>query len=621
MSEPAAKIKKSRSNYGERYRLDQCGRLLKLSGCLTCRRSRVKCDEAIPTCKRCQRLDLRCEQPSFQITLGERRRGLGPLKSRTPESWSPSSILPDLPPSSIIGSPPANVLGSEQTMELYDGMDENWSTTYPSSGTDYSNSLTSLQPLNMTGIMRLNDEWLLPYPQSTEIPFTGVEHQLKSLSLAPCIPAEAITIRGVPLTDIEKRALVYFRTSFSLSQTTRDPEFSTTTLLLQLNTKSSPMLLHLILAVSLYDLQTRGEAHDHAENMAQRHYEDGAAELAQALQSEQPADHIAVLSSLYCVYAYMSRQVSVSSHKLNRLSFTAIDYIKRTGLDVLFLVPNLSSAASQTPSMEKTKAENSLIARLIMWIFKINAQCCFLGCTPSVLGYFEARPELLDAIYATSRLALQLNWGKSYPISQSIRDIESNLSIDFMLELLVMPYKISQCSHISGSSNTDSDIFAKLRNTMDRMEVVRYSCSFFWLMMAGAVFYYGSSEMTLQPAMKLKCATSATMFYATKLYLLRCGPNPFGTQDCPEAAHALGQLLLFAKHVCISGAPQPVYEFQRSLFIACLETGDTIHQEWLTSKIFDPRFQGVLEKVFQMKRRAGGEIGIDSIKGLLARRT
>jgi hypothetical protein len=120
--------------------------------------------------------------------------------------------------------------------------------------------------------------------------------------------------------------------------------------------------------------------------------------------------------------------------------------------------------------------------------------------------------------------------------------------------------------------------------------------------------------MTLQPAMKLNCATSAAMFYATKIYLLSCLSGRFGAGGSSEATSALGHLLLFAKHVCMEGAQQPVYEFQWSLFIACLETNDMIHQEWLQSKICDPRFRGSLERIFAMKRIAGGEIYLKDVR-------
>jgi hypothetical protein len=123
--------------------------------------------------------------------------------------------------------------------------------------------------------------------------------------------------------------------------------------------------------------------------------------------------------------------------------------------------------------------------------------------------------------------------------------------------------------------------------------------------------------MTLQPAMKLNCATSATMFQATKLYFLRCYSGPFGAQGSPEAAHTLGQLLSYAKHVCASGSPQPVYEYQWSLFIACLETNDMIHQEWLESKICDLRFREAVDRMLVLKRASGGEIDLNSVRRIL----
>lgn len=404
--------------------------------------------------------------------LAERRRGFGPLKSRDPETWTPPSILPNSISSPSVESPQAT--GSENDhppMELYDGMEQNWSTNYPSPGTDYSGSLASLRPLDTMGIMELNADWLLPYPQNIEMPFTNVGHQLKTLSITSATPVNAITIRGLPLSDVEKQALDYFRTSFSLSQTTRDPQWSTTTLLLE-HRMSSPMLLHLILAVSLYDLQARGEIQDHGGSIAQRHYEEGAQELAHALQSEQNIDHIAVLGSIYCVYAYMSRQICVSSSKINRLSFTAMDYIKRKGLDARFLVPYAVSSESQPSTLNRSKADDSLMARLIMWLIKIDASCGFLGCNPSILKYFEAQPESLEATQATSRLALQLNWGRDYPISQSIRDIESNMSIDFMADLLIMLYRISQLSQPRALPEGVTFEPTDLANRMDRLEVV-----------------------------------------------------------------------------------------------------------------------------------------------------
>lgn len=542
--------------------------------------------------------------------------------SRSVEVWSPKPILPNIMLLPAPESPITNDNGAEQGMlGLYDDSVESLLEIYPSSGVQLVTALDKIAPLN--GIPGFGDGWLLPHPQEFNSQLNhGLGHtQLRSISTPSAISLDTITLEdGTYLNEDEKKALDYFRTCFSLSQTTRDPQWSTTTLLLEHSVKCSAMLLHLILAVSLYDVQSRGDLPLPTDQLAQRHYESGARSLAKALENEEHSDHVAVLGSIYCVYVYMSRQAFLNSSKINRLSFTALGYIKRKGLDVLFLTPYPQSSAIQSAGADIVKAEQSLIARLIMWLFKIDAQCSFFECKPSLLEYFQTRQVLLDGIVGTSRLALQLNWGRNYPISQSIRDIESNMSIDMMMELLMMSHKISKYSQSSVFEGNDFEC-AELRNEIDKLEVVSRLClsprSCLTEQKYGAVFYYGSSEMTLQPAMKLNCATSATIFYATKIYLLRCGPSPFGAHGSPEATQALGQLLVFARHVCFGGAQQPVYEFQWSLFIACLETNDMIHQEWLESKICDTRFRGALERIFFLKRSTAGEVDLNIARRIL----
>lgn len=120
-----------------------------------------------------------------------------------------------------------------------------------------------------------------------------------------------------------------------------------------------------------------------------------------------------------------------------------------------------------------------------------------------------------------------------------------------------------------------------------------------------AVFYYGSAENIFQPSMKLNCANSATTFYALLIYLERTGPSSFGAFRSPAVQRALSQLLTFARHVCPTPTQQPLYEFQWSLFIASIETNDSIHQEWLQDRIFDSRYKTASQRILDLKRTSG----------------
>ncbi|KAK1470671.1 hypothetical protein CCUS01_00786 [Colletotrichum cuscutae] len=62
------------------------------SGCVTCARSKVKCSEDRPTCQRCSRLQRHCQWRGDHVSLRERRRGFGPVKSRL--QYMPPPILP-----------------------------------------------------------------------------------------------------------------------------------------------------------------------------------------------------------------------------------------------------------------------------------------------------------------------------------------------------------------------------------------------------------------------------------------------------------------------------------------------------------------------------------------------
>jgi hypothetical protein len=356
---------------------------------------------------------------------------------------------------------------------FYDDLDGDWLETYSNPGLAYPSPAGIDHPFDTAGTVDLNIGWLLPYPQEfSNLQRPDMGHvQLKSISTPATLASQHITLEGVALTQSEEKALAYFRTHFSLSQTTRDPQWSTTALLLEHSWKCSPMLLHLILAVSMYDLQSHGDMFSRTDQTPQRHYERGAQSLAQALQSADFSDHIGVLGSLFCVYAYMSRQTFVSSSKVDRLSATALDYIRKKGLDVLYTIPNPASSATQPPSVAAMKSDQSFIARLIMWLVKIDSHCAFVGCKSSLLEYFQSRRGLLDGIQATSRLALQLNWGKNYPISQSIRDIESAMSMDMLADLLIIMYKIN----VFGQNITQTTIepqFVELKREIDSIEVV-----------------------------------------------------------------------------------------------------------------------------------------------------
>ncbi|TGO15829.1 hypothetical protein BTUL_0035g00330 [Botrytis tulipae] len=575
-------------------------------GCLTCRGKKVKCDERLPSCGRCERLKLDCQQPCSRIlpSVRERRRGAGPIKSRDSD-WSPQSLSPALQVSEKQPQEPEALLN-----HYLSGYDHGLAAAAASASSfsvgHHEGASQNQAPIIEAGADMLLDpvaEWLLPDPQSLNV-YTRTNYS--PLSFEPLAIADILSTRerslenGMSLNNDEELALTHYRTAYSLSQTTRDPHWSTPTLLLIHALKHSEMLLHLILAVSLHDMPSNPDSVSRLRQTGHKHYEKGTEQLMQALQCENPADHLAILAAFYCIHMYMSRSNGTIISKLDRLSLTAIEHLTKHNLIVTHAQSSLAKQSST-----KSGAERSLIARIIMWLLKMDAQGSFLGCKPNLANHFQAHPDQLLAIQAESRLALQLNWGAEYPISQSIRDIESCLPVDMMSDMLILCCKISEFSHKPPCTEVDV-MQESLQKEFAALEI-RF----------GAVFYYGSSNMTLQPAMKLNCANSATVFYALQIYFARCRSSPFGAESATEIKTALSQLLRFAMYVSPAGSQQPVYEFQWSLFIAAIETNDMIHQEWLQGRITDHRLRKSLQGISTFKRNNLGVISFSKVKEII----
>lgn len=91
-------------------------------GCLTCRTKKVKCDEQAPECRRCQRLDLRCEWTratgKSRVTANSRRR----------ERTALPNILPKIDMNAVDFQ--------DDLLGLFDGWPLSFGTFPPSSNED-----------------------------------------------------------------------------------------------------------------------------------------------------------------------------------------------------------------------------------------------------------------------------------------------------------------------------------------------------------------------------------------------------------------------------------------------------------------------------------------------------
>jgi hypothetical protein len=321
--------------------------------------------------------------------------------------------------------------------------------------------------LDSREVIDTEPEWLLPNSQRGDSWHrTHVESDNFQSLFLPLLPSINDSISEVSslLNADEKRAMMHFANTFSQKQTTRDTQWSVPSLLTRHALRSSTLLLEVILAVSLFDLSSSSDSgnSNNTLRIAQKHYETGTQKLVEALRSDDSTDRVGILGAFYCIYSYMLRQKSIDIMKLDRLSSTALKFLQKNELEIVSL---------KTGPQFLDRKERSLLARMTLWLIKIDAQCSLLGCEARIIGYYQANSEILSCLQATSRLALQHNWGAEYPISQSIRDIESYLPVDMMMDLLIIWYKITQFCRVLQGNDRAADI-ARLDRRLDFLEVV-----------------------------------------------------------------------------------------------------------------------------------------------------
>ncbi|KAL3605502.1 hypothetical protein FPOAC2_00449 [Fusarium poae] len=92
------------------------------TGCLTCRKRRIKCDETHPTCNNCKKSKREClgYDPIFRQQAGGQPSNIQPAPSqRTPPtvpSSVPSSIPSSIAPNPVLTARPTNSYGSQPSM-------------------------------------------------------------------------------------------------------------------------------------------------------------------------------------------------------------------------------------------------------------------------------------------------------------------------------------------------------------------------------------------------------------------------------------------------------------------------------------------------------------------------
>lgn len=446
-----------------------------LSGCLTCRSKRVKCDEQRPVCARCKRLSLDCHPSDSlpRITVKERRQGLGSWRRRNKDCWLPSPLLPRPPhrcsssqSSSInIDSPLQGLFEATSSDGLQDvealaecgqmarqeqllyPRDDNSSNQFiPIMATQLKHNIDHAGAYQFINSLPQLDEYIL-FDDEDSISSTSEPIMAEITPVAISGPSYGLSTHHIPLpnsltlTVNEHHALKHFRTAFALSLTAKDPQWSIPSLLLHLCSYNN-MAVHFILGASIYDLEAHSSTPMHKSTMAECHFEQGSSFLIQySALGTYPRDSVATLTSFLFKYIYMSRQPNMDPMEIGRLSHTVLDFIRIFLLQWEPLIPSSPSSPNQFLIPRWTtgsKSEQALLARVIAWLYMQDIQSSLYGCGGDLARYF--RGSKIRSIWETARLALLLNWGENYPGLGE--DIEASQSIDMFVDVAQTRFEI-----------------------------------------------------------------------------------------------------------------------------------------------------------------------------------
>jgi hypothetical protein len=237
------------------------------------------------------------------------------------------------------------------------------------------------------------------------------------------------------------------------------------------------------LAASLLDLDLelgmQSEAPSAFRVLAHGHFEVGSSMLIECLSNDNAGsfDHLALLASFLYVYIYMARQTSPSSRKIGRLSQTVLNHIRKFSIDMVFSSRVDDGRLQGVANQLKTPAQRSLLGLLLFWLYKEDASLSFYGCGGMLSSYF--RPHLTSTsirdIWDIARPAVQLNWGKSYPPSQALKDLELSQAADMMVELVELRGIITgRCNTpFPGPLTAETETPDDIERSLTRMKKVR----------------------------------------------------------------------------------------------------------------------------------------------------
>lgn len=229
---------------------------------------------------------------------------------------------------------------------------------------------------------------------------------------------------------------------------------------------SDAMIMHILLAVSLNDCSIRsGQSSPSWE--AEEHFGLGTQLLIDASSSLFKPDDVTMLAAYFFIYLYMSKRRSTDPRRLNQLSLTVLQFIRKK--DLIAHCIGSDSLPEQHSTLSRPQRNRSLLSRLIMWTLDEDVKCSFQGIGGHVASHFAQRGVKTKEVYDASRNALGDHWGSEYPHSQVLDDDQNSTVLEFLWVLMPLWQDINDLQRLPDQLASKS----RIEQTFVNLEKVR----------------------------------------------------------------------------------------------------------------------------------------------------
>ncbi|KAL4864813.1 hypothetical protein BDV12DRAFT_205514 [Aspergillus spectabilis] len=409
------------------------------------------------------------------------------------------------------------------------------------------------------------------------------------------------------LNGDEYQALSHYQDTFISDRVLKTPRWSMFGCIFQ-SVSHIPMAMHLLIAISLMDLNQRSPRPAISVSVARTHFRKGSEMLMQLMNLDSEPHHFSTLSSWFFLYLCVTHCDILNKGAVDKLSKTISNYIQRYNLDSLSAgikseEEKFLASAWQDPCLS---TEPGLIGRLLLFLASEDIRIGFEECGGHLTKHLFSSQGLYWRIFSQQRYILERYWGQSYPEFEVMHDLETTAAIELGHKVGLLIYKVNELSKkaLEGAKACDLDIEKEVIETETQYSsILRITRS-----------------STAPRSHFLRAAEAAVInFYFVKLYYFRLTVSDYTEPTPPHIMLAMTELISMA-HRAFRGQGHWGHEiFQLPLFMAGIETKDPIHVEWIISKLstLQVRFRTALSQIILIQGQTGSRLSVAHIRQIL----